>query len=396
MILSSFFKKIIIAINNIVPKDKRVIIFHSFPDVSDNSLALYEYIAKHQPGFISTHKIVWLVDDDRLEKYKDVLKNRTGVNDLLLYKRLSLKGLWTLFRCSVIVSTHGCFSSLTTKNQVNFNLWHGMPFKKIGYLLRPDEFDNNIKADITFATSLTFRKIMAECFNITQENVFVTGLPRNDYLLTNNNILSKFGIEKKSNTKIFVWLPTYRKSVIGDIRLDGVTNTFGIKEVFDAYFDKLDQLLKEKDIILIIKPHPMDELAKADFKTSNNILFIRNEMLSNKNVQLYELLASSDVLITDYSSVFIDYLVTGKPMAFVISDFNEYSKTRGFIFDPPLEFLPGEIISNNDELFQYIENYKEKNDKWNTKYKSVKEKFNICNGSHASEQVFKILNDILN
>ena len=390
-----FITKIILFINRAVPKSRRIILFNSFPDVSDSSLALYEYIAANKPGFMRKYRLIWLVEGNDTASYRRLLAERTGLKKVRVYKKTSPQGIWHFLRSPMIVSTHGCLTTLTVPSQTNFNIWHGMPFKKVGALLPENEIDNKNKADVTFATSPLFRGLMAKCFQIPEEKVHVTGYPRNDYLFLEKDSLRKFGIDREKYQKIIVWLPTYRKSVIGEIRTDGLEDSFGVREVFEQHFDKLDALLRDRGYLLIIKPHPMDVIDQNDYPSTENIIYIRSEELTKKNVQLYELLANSDSLITDYSSVFIDYLATDKPIAFTVGDIDAYAASRGIVFDPPADYLPGEIIKNIDEFLSYLESYDEKNRQWKDKYQIVKKKFNVIDKPVSSKLVFRTLKDLV-
>ena len=382
-------------VNRLVPKSRRTILFNSFPDVSDSSLALYEYIAAQKPGFMRKYRLIWLVEGKDAAPYRRILEERTGQKRVRLYRKASLKGIWSFFRSSMIVSTHGCLTTLMVPSQTNFNIWHGMPFKKIGALLAENEGETKDKADVTVATSPLFREIMAKAFLIPEENVYVTGYPRNDSLFLEKDSLKEFGIDREKYQKIIVWLPTYRKSVVGDIRTDGLMDSFGVREVFEQHFDTLDALLRDRGYLLIIKPHPMDVIDQDDYPSTENIMYIRSEELTKKNVQLYELLANSDSLITDYSSVFIDYLATDKPIAFTVGDIDAYAASRGIVFDPPTEYLPGEIIRNIDEFLSYLESYDEKNGQWTEKYQAVKKKFNVISKPVSSRLVFRELKELL-
>ena len=87
-----------------------------------------------------------------------------------------------------------------------------------------------------------------------------------------------------------------------------------------------------------------------------NIKIIKNSDISDSNITLYELLSVTDLLLTDYSSVYIDYLLINKPVAFLMSDFESYLNTRGFVFNNPRNRMPGKFILNYNELIQYIDN----------------------------------------
>ena len=75
---------------------------------------------------------------------------------------------------------------------------------------------------------------------------------------------------------------------------------------------------------------------------------------------MYEtnMMAKTDAMITDYSSVFIDYLLLDKPMGFIATDFAEYEQSRGVPFDDFLEILPGQLIYTLDDFKGFITNVK--------------------------------------
>ena len=74
-------------------------------------------------------------------------------------------------------------------------------------------------------------------------------------------------------------------------------------------------------------------------------------MLEKEKLQLYELIGISDALISDYSSVAVDYLLLDRPLGYVLADYEIYREKRGFVFEDPLEYMPGEKIYNACDLF---------------------------------------------
>lgn len=373
-------------LNAIFPK-KNQILFSSFPDGSDNAIALYEYILRERKDIVNNYNLIWSSNELPSEELKEYLICRTGSQNHKVVKKASILGLFAYFTSKYIVSTHGYFNGVkTAKNQIHINLWHGMPFKRIGYMLRGENYSGiNDEADITIATSELFQNIMAESFGIEKDHVLITGLPRNDYLSASKPIFKNLGIDNYK--KVICWMPTYRKSVVGDVRMDGNTNSFGVTDLIEKHFDELNKILRELGFLLIIKPHPMDELCSHKLPQSNNIWVVHNEFLHEKHIELYELLAGCDLLITDYSSVFIDFFETGKPMAFVISDLMDYQRSRGFCFDNPLDYIPGEIISNYEEFIAYIQNIDSYADKWKIKYEQIRKEFNPMVGGKACERI---------
>ena len=94
--------------------------------------------------------------------------------------------------------------------------------------------------------------------------------------------------------------------------------------------------------------------------------------MDDKNIQLYEILPVFDALITDYSSVAIDYLLIDKPIGFTLDDFEEYRKSRGFVFNDPREYMPGEHIYVLDDLIKFISNVANGKDEYKDKRDELK------------------------
>jgi len=341
-------KKVIIQlltlINQVVPKRENYILFTSYPDMSDNSYAFYEYMLK---GYADNRLYIWLVEPNF------TIKNIESLQHTKIISKKSILGFYYYCRSKYIFYTHGLYNDIgNSKNQIVVNLWHGMPLKNIGYLDNKLEFP---EANFTIATSPVFQRIMSKAFKQPLEQVLVCGQPRNQYLLTKDiNILKKFGLGENSYKNVIAWLPTYRKSNFGDVRNDGITQDL-LPLVNKNELKILDSYFGEKKIFCFIKLHPMDTLTKKDFDSYINIRVLTNQDFNSLDVQLYSFLANTDALLTDYSSVYIDYMLTKKPIGFIIPDIKEYSNTRGFAFDNVLKRLPGTIIQDFSEIKLFIE-----------------------------------------
>ena len=257
-------------------------------------------------------------------------------------------GIWSYLRAKHVFFTHGCFSTIKPVSaQISVNIWHGMPIKNIGRYLGPDQ---PIKySTYAVSTSPFFTEIISRAFEIPHKRVLEVGLPRNDLLLKEKDISLKERICGKD--KMVIWLPTYRHSVTGEIRLDGEAekNVFNLP---DLDIDELNAGLKEMRVVAVIKPHPMAVQAEKDLtrKDLSNIRFIDEQWLINQHTSLYELLSLSDLLITDISSVLIDYLILNKPIVCHFPDVDEYKTSRGMIWDfRPIDYgIP--VATNQDDL----------------------------------------------
>jgi CDP-glycerol glycerophosphotransferase (TagB/SpsB family) len=106
------------------------------------------------------------------------------------------------------------------------------------------------------------------------------------------------------------------------------------------------RLLNERGVQLVVKPHPMDA---ADW-ASSGLLHVTDADLARARVPLYSLLGRAYGIVTDYSSVWVDFLLLDRPMAFLVPDRDSYTRP----LDPPdvLEWLPGEVVDSGERPFE--------------------------------------------
>lgn len=328
-ILVSF---IINSINYIFPKLERKVVFIGYPEYDDMLRGLI------LQSNIQDKDLYIFVKDKSISK-PNWLSDRCYI-----VNKNTIAGIYHLVTSKRIYFTHGIlngFKPLSEDKQLIVNLWHGMPLKKIGYM---DNKSNFPQFHYTIATSSFFSGIIQDSFRVGADKVIISDLPRN--IILKNKIFSKILDDIScSGTRIVVWLPTYRTSKIGDIRRDSsTTSLLGIEGV-DIL--KLNNALNSHGIELFIKPHPMAKFDEMEMGTMSNIRIVNERWLTDNDLTLYQLLSYSSALITDYSSVFVDYLSLESPIVFVMSDEKEYENSRGFSFDLNLEGVPGKIISDS-------------------------------------------------
>lgn len=162
-----YIMKILSILDYIVPKHKKMIVFSSFPDFSDNAFAMFIYmINKHKNDF----QYIWLISEN-----ENLINNYNNQEEIVfpkVYKKNTLKGIYFYFRARYVFYTHGMYPGvLIPKNHIVVNLWHGMPLKKIGFLTNDK---NNIytipKAKYTIATSKMFQEILSNVFHMQTTN----------------------------------------------------------------------------------------------------------------------------------------------------------------------------------------------------------------------------------
>lgn len=369
-------KKMILNILNVFIPKGNIISFSSFPDYADNARTLSEYISANQKEYdMEEFKIIWHVNDE---------KNFRENNKKIVYvKKKSLKSIYYFMRSKYIFSTHGLYNIIkTTKNQKVCLLWHGMPLKKIGYLYEEDRKRGVQKADFYFVTSELFKKVYCQVFRAMPSQIYITGQPRNDELFTKDNcVIQK--IRENFGNNFVMYLPTYRKSNIRNT-VDGENDKDKIYGGTFSEWEKIDAILNRIDKKIVIKPHPMEADVKG-LQGLKNVILIDDEWIRVNNLTLYKILSQSESLITDYSSVFVDYLLLNNPILFFIHDIKSYQDMRGFIFDDIKEILPGKIIDSFMEIGDFIT----EEDIYDTKREKINQLFNEITDSSACENIIK-------
>ena len=349
-----------------VKKNKNKVCFVSHPDFSDNSMSVFDYMVSKKT---MKYEIVWLVNDLYIPSEIEELKKQFK---LKVVKLKSLLGILNYMTSKYIFYTHGALNGVECLDkQIVVNLWHGMPLKNIGYL------DNKTKEEVahftyTIATSEEFQNVLSKVFGVDKNKVLITGLPRNDRMNKFKDVLNKLGINGQQYNKKILWMPTFRKSSVGDKRKDGISKDGQLPLLTTEELVNLNKYLNDNKDLLIIKLHPMDTLAKKDFSELSNIKVIINDDFKIIGEQLYSIFKEIDALITDYSSVYFDYMILDKPIGFVMNDLGEYSSSRGFVFEDIYDWIPGPIIKDVAQLHNFIEQINNNVDD----YKNIREKVN--------------------
>ena len=235
------------------------------------------------------------------------------------------------------------------------NLWHGIPLKRIG-TASIDQMSNlesihaeHAKCTAVIASSKIDRMAMASAFYpLTFNDVWTTGLPRNDFVVCDENTLPadmkedmRRVREMTGGKKLILYAPTFRND-----KENGYYN-FTSEEK-----QKIQALLERHGYVLGIREH----LADKTRSYSSELASIGALNLGDKSFSNIEVLyRCADVLITDYSSCFIDFMLTGKPMLSFAYDFDRYiSQERGLFYDMEMVF-PGAICKTFDTLSSELE-----------------------------------------
>ena len=326
---------------------KNIILLESNPDYSDNTYYVFKELLNQKIN--ENCKLVWFVKDEKM--FEDIkIKNVEFIgNQTSFFKSFKLKYYHLFAKCIVDCNK---YIKKMNKEQYRIYLTHGSPAK-----MAPNYWFKSGKIDSFVVTSEFWKNVTRNIYGDSDliENYLISGLPRNDNFLKNEKL--KVFFEEIEREKTILWLPTYRqhKDVSDkDFQVDA-NFEFGIPCFANTEeARKVDEVLKEKNVLLILKPHPAQDLSKIKDLGCTNIKII-NDSYFEEHSNLYEYLPLVDALITDYSSVYFDFLLADKPIGLAIPDLETYTKT----FEMPYDYnqtVIGEKILTNEDLIKFIFN----------------------------------------
>lgn len=330
---------------------------------SDNSKALYEYVLHHAKDI---HP-VWITRNP--EVYKE-LKGR----GYPVVMNSSIKAIYYMLRggfcCGPLSATTDVFGS---KSWLGYGikalyLTHGMPSKHSGYdepkmkhkkaltegqqplwlqlyfRMFPQKNPHNL---YTISTSDFFVPFLESCTLTPGENIFVTGTPRLDTLFSPEKDPYIAEIRRKFPTaKIIIYMPTFRDSYDGG-------ESFKPFEQFGFDQEKFIQVLEDLDYVFLNKGHYWDGVL-ADKEYSDRFI----NVVDSPMLDVYSMIKDADILMTDYSSIYFDFLPLLKPAILTPFDFDTFIKDkRGYYFDYRKE-LPSIKAYNWDEVCDILEQKK--------------------------------------
>lgn len=267
-------------------------------------------------------------------------------------------------------------------------IWHASgAIKKFGYqTLNKKEGRGTIIAKImemhknynhVLAPSKATAKFYEKAFGVKKENLIINGLPRLDYILSNNNKIQNFYKDYPNyyNKKTILYVPTFRKS----------SDDIGV-------IKELEENINFSKYNLIVKLHPLDKRNCSKYEV-------------NKKYTSYDLLKIADYIITDYSAVAFEASILNKPIYFYLYDIDTYKKSRGLNINlfkemsnctsKNMKFII-DSIENNTYDFKQLNKFRLKymgNDYFNNTEKLVNFIFSFLDGDIKNGKIKNNINE---
>lgn len=329
--------------------DEKLIILRSFPDYADNARALADYMLEN--NYDQGYKIYFDVSD--LQKVKRWNKNVHFISCESKIGNYHLSSLKKVYTAGFLMSTHRpiLIRKRARKGQKIINLWHGCGYKdkSISQGKVPANFDLALVPGKLFVTP------KSHFWNISKENILPLGYPRYDWLKEKDSMAQQLldSYKKNQQSKVVLWMPTYRSDKNG---VYNDTNTITQFPLIDKveHWCELDKVCAEHNVVLLVKLHPFQKEYDIPFSQFDYIKEIDNNVFDKADIPMYKFIGLTDALISDYSSVAVDYLIVNRPMAFTLDDFEEYRSHRGFVFDDPRVYMPGHHLYSFQDLKEFL------------------------------------------
>ena len=369
--------------------DDKTILFNAFNGKSYTCTpkAVYEYMLSCEK--YHDYKYIWVVQD--VEAYAFLNQNHNTV----IVKDKSQQYEKALGQAKYWICNYRIYDHITPKKgQIYVQCWHGTPLKRLGYDIENSQNAMNSLEEIRekYKTDAArFKYILspsafasdkfASAWNLNEtgqrDKLIEIGYPRNDYLYrytTEDVARIKKNLGVPEDKKVLLYAPTWRDN----------QHTVDVGYVYSntVDFDKMQQRLGDEWVILF----------RAHYLVANSFDFTKYDGFvydASTHSDINELYVISDMLMTDYSSVFFDYANLKRPILFYMYDLQYYANDlRGFYLD--LAELPGPIVEEEDEMIEKISSVNQ----WfvyDETYKKFNETYNYLDDGNASERFVNVV-----
>lgn len=353
----------------------------------DNPYALFLEIRRRDKDHKFTH--IWVLDS--FESNQQLIRQYSQDTDVQFVEFGSEEYLKALASAKYLINNVTFPAYFIKKEeQIYINTWHGTPLKSMGF----DMVDGNSGSANTIRNFLhadyllSANEIMTDMYlksyklqEIFPGKIIEEGYPRNDFLINTDrekeiDTLESLGISIEKNKKIILFAPTWRENEKGktEVNPEALLN---VKRTLERSIDT-DRYQ------ILIKPH------QYVYNQLKNLEEYKG-LLVPSTVDANELMSIVDILISDYSSIFLDYMALERPILFYIPDLKTYKERRGLDIRP--EDLPGPSSDKLSDIAAAINDLENVKDQYKEKYQKMKERVCGHDDGHVSERILDIVFD---
>ena len=302
-------------------KKANTIIFNSYKNKHFNFNSKYLFLYLRNRG----HHCYFIIDDDS-ERNQLVKKFGSGFISATSYKDLGI-----IFSSAVWITSTGMPIRIpfASWRRTIINVWHGIPLKKVGVdelnvsLLRwfIIKFIYSNQYTIITAPSQEIGEILSNSLLCDPSTIRLFGQPQNDIqkgLYPQHLMLDRKAFKKRNSGRKILYAPTYRNNTSAKL--------FPFNDFNPAILGKFNS---DHDLSIFIRTHDLDQHTSQLIDNIPGVEFLGSNIIPD----IMEVLDYFDLLITDYSSLYFDFLLLERPVLFLPYDKREYEQSRGFYFD---------------------------------------------------------------
>lgn len=357
-----------------IPRSSKILVFgdRSGNRFAENSRYLYLFLS-----FNSKFNCIWLTKSTTI---RDSLKSK-GLNSELSN---SLKGIFFGFRANWHIFNHSVkdTNQFTSIGANQLNLWTGIQIKKLKHFVDYNKIYNKL----AFLYKKTFKKKKFFLYPNSSNFSHIT-----DHYYTNEYELLKMASPKNMIFSISKQIDLEKKYLFEN-EITEVNNLRKIKGKVIGYFPTwrehsndffidlknieelitLDKILQKNESIILIKYHSTS--AEKDKEMLSMFENLKSFKILKYDFDLNIILSSCDMLISDYSGIITDYLYINKPIVLYIPDIKSYGSTPGLNINY-YKFDVGHKAFNFDTLLKLINDFLNKNEKFNNEYLEKRKKY---------------------
>lgn len=348
------------------------ILFYTDLGFRDNAKALYDYLIENE--FNKKYKIVCATND-----YAKFVQ--TQPQNVTFKKKWN--GFVDYFSAGYVFYCFGRIPILPGKNQKVVQLWHGTPFKAKSKDFEAKNDSEKLFFTHVVASSKHLIPVLSYTFSFPEDKIIVCGQPRNDNLFKSSPY--QFG----NYAKLILWAPTFRDSKeMGKEtqKKAPLIPIFGLE-----HLQELNSFLGERKLKMIIKLHPVQDITEYNLVEMENLIFLSHAEFTKREMDLYVLAGQCDALITDYSSIFSDFLLLNRPLAFTEDDIDDYQNTRGFSVQNINDYRAGFHIKTKQDFYQFLDDLSHDKDS----YEQEREQANkLLNDYRDNKSCARVLNAV--
>lgn len=327
-------------------RSKKIYVFGAWQGkkFSDNSKYLFLQAIKDE-----SIKAIWITKDREI--YRSMREKGYPV-----YMHNNVKGMYYQLRASTYFTCdrRGDISALLIGNATRINLYHGIGIKKVMHDIKPSAPVKASKAkrrylarklrnypyrkEYVLSSSEAMTKIFSGAFRKTLDKMLEFGQPRNDVFF--NDYLETEQLPfVKPGRKMILYMPTHRQ---------GGKAVFDLKNVFDL--PALNSFCETQGVVFVIKKHFYHRTEKENLSAYPNLIDIT---ATEYDSQL--LLKKADILISDYSSCYFDYLLVNKPIIFYNFDYENYVLNDRELYFNYEDVSPGPKVKDFTSLLRSLQ-----------------------------------------